>query len=164
MQTIMLPIHIKIGNVQLGLSCLLNLFYLLLMVMFVRGVIALIATHRFPKGSAIEVRDNNNIRAVKRMDKNNSVWWKAWGALFTGNPNERRSIEGIKFKATLGGALVDLRKSAPPWEIESRGESFEEIKSRNPKIKEFKLGWGERLDNLGRPGLSLHLRKNSSTR
>lgn len=157
-----LPMQIPVAHRQTGLSCLLDLLYLLLFAMFVRGVIALMTTNRFPKGAVVEITDGEGLPRFKRLDKGNKVWWKAWFALFTGNPNERRTVEGLSIEATRKGAKVDIEKSAPPWELERMGESFADLKESNPKKTVYRLIWGDRLQNVHRPSLSMRLKRKSS--
>lgn len=157
-----LPLMIPIGNTQMSLSCLLNLFYLLLFVMFLRGIYALVTTHRFPKGAVLEIIDGTAIPRFKRLDKGNSVWWRAWLSLFTGNPNETRTVEGLKIEATRKGAVVDVSKSTPPWEVERLGESFTELKETNRKKTLYTLIYGDRLENIYKRSLEMRLLRKSS--
>lgn len=157
-----LAVHTPVQNTQFTLSCVLDAFLLLLMAMFVRGISALIFTHRFPKGSVMEIVEGRSVPRFKRLDRGNSVWWKAWFALFTGNPDEVRVVEGLKIKATGRGAIVDLTKSAPPWVVERFGESFAELKESRHKTTQHKLIWGDRMENTMRSTLSMILKKRSS--
>ena len=157
-----LAVHTPVQSTQFTLSCLLDAFLILLMAMFVRGVFALIFTNRFPKGSVMEIVEGRSVPRFKRLDRGNSVWWKAWFALFTGNPDEVRVVEGLKINATGRGALVDVTKSAPPWTVERLGESFAELKDSRPKTTQYKLIWGDRMENTLRPTLSMILKKRSS--
>ena len=110
----------------------------------------------------MEIVEGRSVPRFKRLDKGNSVWWKAWFALFTGNPDEVRVVEGLKIQATSRGAVVDIAKSAPPWNVERLGESFAELKESRTKTMKHKLIWGDRMENTLRPTLSMILKKRSS--
>lgn len=157
-----LTLWIPVGNTQLSLSCLLLAFYLLLLAMFLRGILALITTQRFPSGSVVEITEGHEVPRYKRLDRGNSVWWKAWFALFTGNPDERRVVEGLRFKATTNGALLDLGKSPPPWTLERMGQTFAEIMEYKSDVKWYRIIWGDTLENSLRPTLSIRLKRRSS--
>lgn len=157
-----LPVQTPIAKTQFSLSCILDAFILLGIVMFLRGIVALVTTYRFPKGSMMEIVEGRSAPRYRRLDKGNSVWWKAWFALFTGNPDEVRSIEGLRIKATARGAIIDVTKTTPPWNVERLGESFAELKESRPKTKQYKLIWGDRMENTLRPTLTMNFKKRSS--
>lgn len=146
---------------QGSLSCALNLLYLALTWILLRGVWAVFTTHRFPSRSVVEITRGNSAPSFRRLDKGNSVWWKAWFATFIGNPDEVRVIEGVRLRATHKGAIVDVSKATPPWRLERLDASFEELKQNQPKKTEHRLMWGERLDSLFDPTLSMRLKKKS---
>ena len=156
-----LAVHTPIAPTQFGLSCALDAFIFLLILMFIRGIFALILTHRFPRGSVMEINEGGSVPRFKRLDKGNSIWWKAWFALFTGNPDEVRTVEGLKIKATARGALVDVAKATPPWEVERLGESFADLKESRPKTSSYRLIWGDRMENTFRPTLWMVFKKRS---
>lgn len=154
-----LNLSIPVPGGALGLSCLLNASVLLLILMVLRGIVALITTKRFPRGSVVEINDSSPVPRFQRLDKGNSVWWKAWFALFTGNPDEVRVVEGLRLRAATSGAILDLRKASPPWTLERMGESFAEIKRVRPTLQDYKLIWGDLLQSDLTPNLSVRLKK-----
>lgn len=156
-----LKLSVPVPALPFGLSCALNLFALLLMAMFLRGIVALVTTKRFPRGSSAEITDGDSPPRYQRLDRKNSVWWKAWFALFTGNPDEMRKVEGMRLKATFGGALLDLSKSAPAWTSQNVGESFVEVKKNRPHLTEYRLDWGDVLHNDLDPGRTVRLKRRS---
>ena len=157
-----LLLHFPVAIQQMSISCLLDLLIALLVVMILRGIVALFRTNRFPRGSVVEIAEGNAVPRFKRLDKGNSFWWKAWFALFTGDPDEVRTIEGLRIKATRRGGMVDVTRAAPPWTVDRLGESFAQMKENNPKKTEYALLWGDRLENTHRPSLSLRLKRRSS--
>ncbi len=144
---------------QGGLSCALNLLYAFLTWVFLRGLWALFTTHRFPKGSMVEINRGNAAPSFKRLDKGSGLWWRAWFAAFTGNPDQTMSIEGLRMRATHKGAIVDISKTVPPWRLERLDASFQELKETQPKKTEHRLIWSDRLDSTFDPTLSMRLKK-----
>ena len=143
----------------LGLSCLLNAAILLAMAMALRGIVALVTTRTFPKNSVAEIIDGSAVPRFKRLDKGSGLWWKAWFALFTGNPDQTQTVEGLTLRASGNGAVLDLRRNAPPWTLERMGESFVEMKRTRPSLNEYKLIWGDLLQSDLSPNLSVRLKK-----
>ncbi|MEM6487273.1 MAG: hypothetical protein AAF677_03230 [Pseudomonadota bacterium] len=142
----------------------MNLLYLLLFVMFVRGVAALITTNRFPPKAVVEVtHTRGSIPTFKRLRGRNYTWLRAWIALFTGNPDEVAVVQGMRMLAVPGGAELDFGKGrVPPWSLERMGQTFTEMKEMSPQMANFKLIWGDQLENQNVPGLSIRLKKSSS--
>lgn len=153
------PMEFDIGRNAGGSSCLLNFILLVVAYMLVRGIIALITTHRFPKGSRIEIVEPDERVRFVRIDKRNTVWLKAWFAAVIGNPNEKRVVEGLRFIATRNGALLDISRGNPNWQLERLGDTFAELRELQPKKTEFKIQWDDRFDSIAPPGRTLYLRK-----
>ncbi|MEL7045871.1 MAG: hypothetical protein AAGL66_12735, partial [Pseudomonadota bacterium] len=153
------PMQFPIETTQASLSCLLNLLYALLAWMFVRGIWALITTHRFPRGSLMEITEGPNPPRYKRLDKGNSVWWKAWFSAFTGNPDEVRLIEGLRIRATAKGGYVDLKQGVPPWRVERLDASFMELKETQPRKTGHRVIWGDRFESTISPALNMFLKR-----
>ena len=143
-------------------SCLLNLFALFLLIIFVRGVFALLLTKRFPRGSVLEVTEGSNIPRYVQLRGSNYTWLRCWLALFLGNPNERRNAEGLAMQAVRQGALLDLSKNAPRWHLERMGQSFDEIKEYQKDTRDFRLIWGDRFKNLDNSRITMRLKLKST--
>ncbi len=154
-----LQLSIPVPGGALSISCVANAVILLLIAMFLRGIVALFTTKRFPRGSVVEIIDSGPVPRFQRLDKGNTVFLKAWFALFTGNPDEVRVVEGLRLRAASSGAILDLRKSAPPWTLERMGESFAEMKRVRPNLQDYKLIWGDLLQSDLSPNLSVRLKK-----
>ncbi|MCA8927401.1 MAG: hypothetical protein KDC18_04975 [Alphaproteobacteria bacterium] len=158
-----LPLYLPIAWQQTGLSCALNLLYLLLLVMLLRGVLAWVRTNRFPSRSVIEVQEGRSLPRFQRLRGNNYTWARVWFALFTGDPHEVRTIQGLRLTATPDGALLDLAgKSVPPWTLERMGQTFEELREQSRDMETFRLIWGDRLEHTVTRGLAIRLKRNVS--
>ena len=144
---------------QAGLSCALNLLYALLAWIFLRGLWAIFTTHRFPKGSLVEINRGSSAPSFRRLDKGAGMWWRVWFAAFTGNPDQTKTIEGLRMRATHKGAIVNVSKTVPPWRLERLDSSFQELKETQPKKIEHRLMWGDRLDSTFDPNLSMRLKR-----
>ena len=144
---------------QGGLSCALNLLYAVLTWIFLRAIWAFFATHRFPKGSLVEINRGSSAPSFRRLDKGHGLWWRMWFAAFTGNPDQTKTIEGLRMRATHKGAIVNVAKTTPPWTLERLDASFQELKETQPKKTEHRLQWGDRLDSTFDPNLSMRLKR-----
>ncbi len=135
------PLLLPIPWQQMGLSCALNLLYLLLLVMILRGIAAIARTNRFPRNAVVEVQDGRELPRFQRLRGNNYTWARVWLALFLGDPHEVRTVQGLRLTALADGAMLDLSgKSIPPWSLERMGQTFAEIKEQSRDLTSFRLG------------------------
>lgn len=144
---------------QAGLSCALNLLYAIIAWFILRGIWAIFTTHRFPKGSMVEIVRGTSAPSYRRLDKGSGLWWRVWLAAITGNPDQKKTIEGLRMQATHKGAMVNIAKDTPPWRLERLDASFQELKETQPKKTEHRLMWGDRLDSTVDPKLSMRLKR-----
>lgn len=157
-----LVMDFPVALTPMGMSCLLNLLILFLLILFARGVIALLMTRRFPHGSVLEVIEGSNLPRYVPLRGSNYTWLRCWFALFTGNPDEQRTLEGLSLRAIRQGAILDIEKQTPRWYLERMGQSFGEIKEYQSKLEEFRLIWGDRLESIDDSRLSMRLKLKSS--
>lgn len=155
----MVPMEFPVRRTQGILSCIWNLCILILLYMLLRGIWALIFTHRFPKESRIEIVEPDERVRFVRLDKGNTVWLKAWIAAIIGNPDEQRVVEGLRLKSTRNGALLDISRGNPNWQLERLGDSFAELRELSPKKSEYKIQWDDCFESIMPPGRTLYLRK-----
>ncbi|MEM9756650.1 MAG: hypothetical protein AAF914_11685, partial [Pseudomonadota bacterium] len=159
-----IPMAFPVDVTRGTLSCLLNLAIAILAYAFLRGIIALITTHRFPRGARVEIVEPDERVNYKRLDKGNTVWLRAWFAAITGNPDEVRTIEGLRLRATTNGALLDISRTTPAWTLDRLGETFSELKESQPRKSEYKILWDDRFESVAPPGRVLYLRKGRGRR
>lgn len=153
------PMEFPISRARGSWSCFWNLVALFLAYVTIRWLIAMITTYRFPKKSRVEiVEPNERVRYVP-LGKGNKVWLKGWLAWARGNPDEVRIVEGLRLRATSNGAILDIAKNTPNWELDSAGAPFSELKELHPKKTEYKVNWDDRFESLNPPGRTLYLRK-----
>lgn len=144
------------------LSCLLDALILFLAYVAIRWVVAMVTTHRFPKGSVVQIDFGSDFPRIVSLDRGAGVWWRGFGAWLFGNPDQVKVVEGLRLKATPGGALLDLRRTAPSWTPDSLGQSLVEYKRENPRKPEYKVQWGETLQNDYSRTTSLQLKRRKS--
>lgn len=157
-----LPMAFPISSGPMTWSCLLNLLILFLLIVFIRGLFALLLTKRFPRGSVLEVTEGSNVPRYVQLRGSNYTWLRCWFALFTGNPDERCNAEGLSMRAIRQGALLDLTRSAPRWYLERMGQSFEEMKEYQKNLEEFRLIWGDRFESLDNSRNTMRLKLRST--
>ncbi len=157
-----MQLAIPVPGGLLGLSCLLNVLALIFLAMVLRGIWALFTTQTFPRNAVAEIAEGNAPPRFRRLDRGSGLWWRAWFALFTGNPDQVQIVEGLTLRATGGGAILEMRKLAPPWTLERMGESLAEMKRNRPSLVEYKLIWGDRLQHDLSPNLSVRLKKRAA--
>jgi hypothetical protein len=154
-----LPLDLPVGTTLAGLSCAFNLLILFLTYVVLRGIWALVTTHRFPRGAHVAISDQDGRITTKNLDRGNTVWIKAWLAFLTGNPDEVRVVEGLRLRATRNGAILDVSRNTPNWRLSHAGGTFAELKVLDPKRTEYKIQWDDHFDSVMGPPRTAHLRK-----
>lgn len=158
------PMAFQISRGRGSYSCMWNIILLFFAYVMFRWLIAMLTTHRFPRYAHLEITEaDERVRKVP-LGKGNKVWLRGLLAWARGNPDEVRDKEGLRLRATNNGAILDVSRNTPNWEMDSAGAPFSELKEMHSGKTEYKVNWDERFESINPPGRTLHLRKGRSGR